>query len=441
MSSLNTTRHPAKTWALRIALAIVALAALLAALGYWLGTTDDAMPPATTSDFADPALIQRGAYLARAGNCAACHTARGGEAYAGGKAVPTPFGTLYGPNISPDDQTGIGNWSADDFWRALHNGKSRNGELLYPAFPYPNYAAVTRADSDALYAYLRSVPAVTKENIPDTLRFPYNQRMAIAFWRALYFRPEVHQDIPDQGKLWNRGAYLVNGLTHCAACHTPRNALGATRGDAPLAGGMIPMLEWYAPPLTANHPQGMGDWTAGQIAALLKTGISERGTASGPMAEVVFQSLQYLSDEDTQAIALYLKTLPASDALAQSSGGGSRTTGAAGMMAQGAKIYEAQCLDCHGASGEGKHPAYPRLAGNLSVIAPDTANAIRAVLNGGFAPGTVGNPQPYGMPPFRQSLSDGDVAAVVTYIRGSWGNQAGPVPPTDVRRYRTISLN
>lgn len=425
------------TWVWRILAAIAMIALVLAAVGYWLGTADDEMPAASTGDFSDPGLIQRGAYLALAGNCMTCHTARGGQPYAGGRAVPTPFGTLYGPNITPDEETGIGSWTADDFWRALHNGKSKNGELLYPAFPYPNYTAITRADADAIYAYLRSVPAVARENTPDTLRFPYNQRMAIAFWRALYFKPEVHQDDPGQDRLWNRGAYLVNGLTHCAACHTPRNGLGASRADAPLAGGLIPMLEWYAPALTANHPQGLGEWSQQQIAELLKTGISERGTASGPMAEVVFQSLQHLSDEDSQAIAGYLKALPASDALPPPSG----ASATAGAMAQGAKIYEAQCLDCHGASGEGKHPAYPRLAGNLSVIAPDTANAIRAVLNGGFAPGTAGNPQPYGMPPFRQTLSDSDVASVVSYIRGSWGNQAAPVAPTDVRRYRTISLN
>jgi len=440
MSAPRMTRRGAKAWAVRIAAAVLVLVCAIAAGAWWLGTADDAMIAATTDDFSDATLIQRGAYLARAGNCMTCHTARGGEPYAGGRAVPTPFGTLYGPNITPDVEHGIGSWDADDFWRALHNGKSPDGELLYPAFPYPSYTAVTRADSDAIYAYLRSLPPIPRESRDDTLRFPYNQRFAIAFWRALYFRPEVHHDDPAGDQQWNRGAYLVKGLTHCAACHTPRNSLGATRSNAPLAGGLIPMLEWYAPPLTANSPQGLGDWNASEIAELLHTGISPRGTASGPMGEVVFQSLQYLTEDDVQAIAAYLKTLPASDALG-GSGAVARTTGAAGMMALGAKIYEAQCLDCHGANGEGKHPAFPQLAGNLSVIAPATANAIRTVLNGGYAPGTAGNPQPYGMPPFRQSLSDSEVAAVVSYIRSSWGNQANPVSPSDVRRYRTISLN
>ena len=438
MTAARTPRAGADRWLLGGVFAIIALLSLVLVAGYWLGTADDDLVPATTSDFSDPTLIQRGAYLALAGNCVTCHTAPGGQEYAGGRAVPTPFGTLYGSNLTPDEATGIGSWTPDDFWRALHNGKSRNGDLLYPAFPYPNYTNVTRADADALYAYLRSIPPASRENTPNTLRFPYNQRFSLAYWRALYFRPGAYRDDPSHEAAWNRGAYLVNGLTHCAACHTPRNGLGATRSNATLAGGTIPMLDWYAPPLSANRPHGLGDWTTEQIAALLKTGISERGTASGPMAEVVFQSLQYLSDGDIEAIAGYLKTLPESREQAIAASQADRMPGAAGMLAQGQKIYEAQCVDCHGANGEGRYPAYPRLAGNMSVMAPDAVNAIQAILNGGFPPGTAGNPQPYGMPPFRQSLSDSDVAAVTTYIRASWGNDAAAVSPSDVRRYRTI---
>lgn len=432
-----TRRYAIVSWLRRLALVVIVLAAATVAIAYWLGTADDPMPAATTTDFSDPLLIQRGAYLALAGNCVTCHTARGGPAYAGGRATETPFGVLYGPNITPDADTGIGRWSADDFWRALHNGKSRDGTLLYPSFPYPDYTRVTRADADALYAYLRSLPAVARATPPNTLRFPYNQQIALAFWRALYFRPGIYQEQSDEDAAWNRGAYLVNGLTHCAACHTPRNALGATRRDAPLTGGRIPQIAWYAPPLTGDHPLGLGQWSEEQLSALMKTGISERGTASGPMAEVVFQSLQHLSDEDIQAMSGYLKTLPASR------GAKTRRPVAPGpaVMTRGAGIYESQCADCHGAGGEGRHPAYPRLSGNLSVIAPDTGNAIRAVLNGGFAPGTGGNPRPYGMPPFRQTLNDGDVAAVVSYIRHSWGNEAAPVGPAEVRRYRSMSLN
>ncbi|GAA5236981.1 c-type cytochrome [Verticiella sediminum] len=422
----------------------VLLAAILVAgtAMYWLGTRDAPPVPASTTRFDDPDLVLRGEYLARLGNCATCHTTRGGTPYAGGRAVPTPFGTLYGPNLTPDDDTGIGRWSADDFWRALHEGKAPGGRLLYPAFPYPDYTQVTRADADAIYAYLRALPPARQESPPHALRFPYDQPLALAFWRALYFRPAAFVPEDGQDALWNRGAYLVRGLTHCAACHTPRNALGANRADAPLAGGMIPVLEWYAPPLAGNAPEGLGNWQEADVAALLRTGVSARGTAAGPMADVVYESLQHLTEADTQAMARYLKSLPPSPHVAAQAAaeGAGRGTGAAGLMSHGAQVYAQHCADCHGSQGEGRAPAFPPLAGNLSVLAHSTANTIRVVLNGGYAPGTQGNPRPHGMPPFRQSLSDNDVAAVVTYIRGSWGNEAAPVSPPDVRSFRSLPL-
>lgn len=433
---------PRRRWRRWLGLSVaglLGLAALAAAGAWWLGTRDDPMVAATTTDFADAGLIARGAYLAQLGNCVTCHSTTGGQAYAGGRAVPTPFGTLYGPNITPHETEGIGRWSADDFWRALHNGKAPDGRLLYPAFPYPEYTQVSRADADALYAYLRSVPAVAEPNRANALRFPYDQQLALAGWRALYFRPATFVPQAGQDAMWNRGAYLVNGLTHCAACHTPRNGWGASREGAALAGGVIPNLDWYAPPLTGNAPEGLGTWSEADIAALLRTGVSPRGAAAGPMAEVVFQSLQHLAPDDAAAMAHYLKSLPASDAVDRTAASGAgRGTGAGGLMTHGAKVYETHCMDCHGAQGEGRGLDYPPLAGNLSVLAPSTANAIRIVLNGGFAPGTAGNPQPFGMPPFRQTLSDNDVAAVVSYIRGSWDNDAAPVSPPDVRRYRAI---
>src|SRR5690606_37147654 len=186
---------------------------------YWVGTREDDADGAAAVQADAGQLVERGRYLARLGNCSACHTARGGQAYAGGTPIPTPFGTLYGPIITPDRQTGIGTWSADDFWRALHNGKSRDGSLLYPAFPYTEYSRITRADADALYAFLRTVEPVERANRPHDLAFPYDQRWLLAVWRALYFRPGVQQDQPDQPAQWNRGRYLVQGLGHCAACH------------------------------------------------------------------------------------------------------------------------------------------------------------------------------------------------------------------------------
>ncbi|WP_454688168.1 c-type cytochrome [Achromobacter aloeverae] len=426
----------------------VLLLLLVAATGllYWLGTREDA--PARTAaaaPVADPAQrVAQGAYLARVGDCAACHTVRGGAPYAGGAAIPTPFGTLYGPNITPDPQTGIGNWTADDFWRALHHGKRPDGQLLYPAFPYTEYTHVTRADADALYAYLRSLPAVHQENRPHELDFPYDQRYLLAFWRALHFRPAAE---PDAGTPATanvdananadgsvaRGRYLVEGLGHCVACHAPRDALGATTGKG-LPGGDILGLGWYGPSLHAGPAPdgaspGLAQWTAADIAALLRAGASARGSASGPMAEVVTGGTQYLSPPDALAIANYLKSLPATPAVDAAPPGES-------TMRRGEKLYGTYCVACHQSQGEGRPPAWPPLAGNISVTAPSPQNAIRVVLDGGFAPATAADPQPHGMPPFGQVLNDDDVAAVVSYIRNQWGNQAGGVTALQVKRAR-----
>lgn len=384
-----------------------------------------------------PANIERGAYLARAGDCAACHTERGGAAYAGGRGIDTPFGRLYGPNITPDVETGIGAWSADDFWRALHNGKSRDGRLLYPAFPYPNYTKVSREDADALFAYLRSLPPQRKANRPHALRFPYNQQAVLAGWRLLYFKPGVYQPDAQRDATWNRGAYLVEGLGHCAACHSPRNALGATEGR--LSGGMIPVAGWYAPSLTSDAEAGLGKWEVGHIVQLLHTGTAPGASVFGPMAEVVARSLQHLSREDVAAMAVYLKSLPATPA---PRGAAPPQGPAFERIAQaGRKLYENHCADCHGSDGKGRAPAYPPLAGNRTVTSAESVNAIRIVLNGGFPPATHGNPRPYGMPSFGHLLRDDEAAALLTYLRTSWGNRAGVVTPPEVNRYRAVPLD
>ncbi|UVW30180.1 cytochrome c [Massilia sp. H6] len=384
---------------------------------------------------ATPENIARGAYLARAGNCVACHTARGGAEYAGGRALDTPFGRLYGPNLTPDRATGIGHWSADDFWNALHNGRSRDARLLYPAFPYTNTTLVSRPDSDALFAYFRSLPATHRSNQPHELAFPYNQQALLALWRLLYFKPGTFTPDPRRGAEWNRGAYLVEGLGHCSACHSPRNRLGAS-GDT-LAGGLMPTSGWYAPPLGAGARAGLGNWDKEHIVALLQTGVSARGTASGPMAEVVARSLQHLTTSDVGAMATYLKSLPASPAPAQDS----PARPGEQLLAEGKRLYGSYCVDCHGAQGKGKPPAYPPLAGNHAVTLTPAVNAIRIVLNGGFPPGTKGNPRPYGMPPFGHELNDAQVAAVLSYVRASWGNAGAPVPVPEVNRYRSVPLD
>jgi len=414
-----------------LALAVVVVAALAIA---W--PREEFIPAASPAAWApSPENIARGAYLARAGDCVACHTARGGLDYAGGRALDTPFGRLYGPNLTPDRETGIGLWSADDFWNALHNGKSRDGRLLYPAFPYTNTTRVTRADSDALFAYFRSLAPVRQPNRPHELDFPYDQQAMLAGWRLLYFKPAGFTPQPARGLEWNRGAYLVEGLGHCSACHSTRNRLGAT-GET-LSGGLIPTIGWYAPSLTASGEAGLGDWDKEHIVALLHTGVSPRGSATGPMAEVVARSLQHLSQADVGAMATYLKSLPASDTPAPPAG----ERASEQLLAEGRRLYQNHCVDCHGADGKGKAPAYPPLAGNRAVTMTPAVNAIRMVLNGGFPPGTAGNPRPYGMPPYSHELNDAQVAAVLTYVRTSWGNDAPPVGTPDVNRYRSVPLD
>jgi len=375
--------------------------------------------------------VARGAYLVRAGNCMACHTERGGAPFAGGRAIETPFGTAYASNITPDKATGIGDWSASHFWRALHNGRSRDGRLLYPAFPYPNYTLVTRADSDAMFDYLRSVKPVARANTPHRLRWPYSTQAALAVWRAMYFSPAAHADDPAQSPAWNRGAYLVRGLGHCSACHTTRNALGASSDLMDLSGGLIPMQNWYAPSLASPVEAGLHDWEPAQVVRLLQTGVADRGTVLGPMAEVVLQSTQHMSPADLRAMAVFLKALPRNAGEAAEG----RVAGAR-MAERGAKLYEQHCAQCHGDKGEGVPGAYPPLAGSRAVMLPVTANLVQVVLGGGFPPATTGNPRPFGMPPFATLLSDDDVAAVISHIRSAWGNDAGAVSEFTVSQQR-----
>lgn len=418
----------------RVALLFIVVVALAAAALAW--PRAEHIPSSSPQAYASTtANIERGAYLARAGDCIACHTARGGVAYAGGRALETPFGRFYGPNLTPDVDTGIGAWSADDFWNALHNGIARDGRLLYPAFPYTNYTKVTRDDSDALFAYFRSLAPQRQPNRPHELGFPYNSQALLAGWRLLYFKPGVHESQPTRGAEWNRGAYLVEGLGHCSACHSTRNQFGAN-GDG-LDGGMIPTLGWYAPSLTSGTEAGLGDWDKEHIVALLGTGISPRGSATGPMAEVVARSLQHLTQDDLGAMAGYLQSLPA----AAASQPARVPPASEQVLAEGGRIYAASCAQCHGDDGWGKLPAYPPLAGNRAVTLTPAVNAIRMTVNGGFPPGTKGNPRPYGMPPFGHELDDAQVAAVLSWIRSSWGNSAVPVTAFDVNRYRAISAD
>ena len=381
-------------------------------------------------------VIERGEYLARMGDCVACHSEPTGKPFAGGRAMATPFGNIYTSNITPDDDTGIGRWTSDDFYRMMHTGISREGTLLYPAMPFAQYTKVTREDCDAIFAYLQSLLPVKQKNRAHELKFPFNKRELLVGWRTLYFSEGEYKPDPSQNAQWNRGAYLVEGLGHCTMCHTAVNLLGGTKESKEFEGGMIPNQNWYAPSLTSNREAGLGDWSLKDIGDLLQVGVSHRATVYGPMAEVVYNSLQYMNDEDTAAMAVYLKALPKRDADPMPPS--SARLVQPGTMETGQRIYLKQCAVCHHSEGKGYPPHYPPLAGNQSITMASPVNSIRMVLNGGYPPGTKKNPRPHGMPPFSHLLKDDEVAAVVTYIRVAWNNTGTPVEPAQVNELRKL---
>ncbi|WP_243047478.1 cytochrome c [Dyella sp. RRB7] len=426
----------------RVIVIVVVLLALVLIGGWWWrsGTTQPVSPAASAVSAAtlkDPALIAKGEYLATVGDCAACHTEQGGARYAGGRVLATPFGNIPAPNITPDRETGLGDWSFEDFWQALHSGRGRHGELLYPVFSYTSFTKVTHDDALAMFAYLQSLPPVHQPAKPLGLDFPYNVRSSLNAWRALYFREGTYQPDPGKSEAWNRGAYLVQGLGHCNECHAPRDSLGGMQSNPSLAGGQIPAQNWYAPDLSTQANGGLAGWSEQDIVDLLKTGQSARGTAFGPMAEVVARSTQHLQDDDLHAIATYLQSLPARAPVAADRS----PLDTRAILAQGAKVYADRCADCHGKDGNGVAGIYPPLNGNSSVNEPTGINAVRVVLLGGFAPLTAGNPRPYSMPPFAQQLNDSDVAAVVTYIRQAWTNNASPILERDVIKNRHTPID
>ncbi len=410
----------AKRWTalVLVLLAGVLLAgALLAAVRWWpAGQTDSNTGIAVVPQ--DAETIARGAYLARLGSCAGCHTTSGGATFAGGRGFATPLGTVYAGNLTADDATGLGRWSADDFWRAMHHGRGLDGRALIPVFPYTEFTKVTRADSDALWAYLRSLPPVAQVNREHALHYPSVTPLALEAWRAAYFERGVFQPDPKRSAEWNRGAYLAQGPGHCVACHAPRDRFGGP-GGTPTGARMVG-APWWAPSLAIRPSE------AESLIALLKTGQSPHGTAMGPMAEVVLWGTQHWSDADLQAMAVYLQSLPPAPATSVAS--------RAALPERGRRLYEDRCADCHGARGEGAPGAYPPLAGNASVLQPDPINLVHAVRHGGFAPATSAYPRPFGMPP--GDFDDAALADLLTFVRGSWGNDAAPVSALQVLRAR-----
>ena len=431
--------HPVQrlSWVTLVSLLVLAMGVVWDNWGDLLGPPSD---KTALSVQATEAHIEKGRYLALAGNCMACHTARGGAPLAGGRLIDTPFGGVYSSNLTPDPDTGLGRWTAQDFWQAMHRGRSKDARLLAPAFPYNHTSVITRDDSDAIFAWLSSMPAVVQPQSPHTLTWPFGTQPALAVWRSLFFEPRPFQADKAQSAEWNRGAYLVQGLGHCAACHSPRNALGASGPVHDLSGGLMPVANWYAPDLTGDAESGMASTPLPQIVQLLRTGASSTAQTSGPMGEVVQHSLQHLNDADLQAMAVYLKsraqsTPPTTSAQPQAARISLQ------VATQGAKVYERQCLQCHGEQGEGVKTAlgevaYPALAGNRAVLLQDPTNLVQLVLYGGYGPATQGHPRPFGMPPAVLELDDRDIASVLTHLRTRWGNQAGEVTPLQVNRIR-----
>ncbi len=362
-------------------------------------------------------LQARGAYLVKLGNCAACHTARGGTAWAGGRAFETPFGIVYSSNLTPHPEHGLGRWNADDFWRALHDGRSRDGHLLNPVFPFQNFARIGRDDADAMFAYLQTLPPQAQANRPHALEWPYNTQFSLALWRARYFSPQPVQDSVPQGNTPQRGAYLALGLGHCSACHAPRDRLGGF-DVTDLRGGRMPGSNWYAPDLHLRQR-----WELADLRLWLASGQSQQRAAYGPMAEVIYTSLQQWTIEDQMALAGWLHARPLQESApeARIRHLDSLQPEEAQIAARGKKLYQQHCADCHGAQGQGVAGVYPTLNRNSSIQLGAPENALRMMLHGGFAPGTGGNPRPYGMPPFAHTLSDGEVADVLSWMRSEWG--------------------
>ena len=400
----------------------------------------------------DASPVARGEYLARAGDCIACHTAQGGKPFAGGLKFDTPIGAIYSTNITPDANTGIGKWSYDDFAKAVRQGVRPNGETLYPAMPYPSYARLSDDDTKALHAYfMRGVTPVQAQNRAEDIAWPLSMRWPLSIWRAL-FAPKVQAF---DGAHYNdaivaRGAYLVQGPGHCGACHTPRArtmqelALTELEGDDFLAGGS-PVDGWVPSNLRGNLRTGLGAWSEDAIVQFLKSGRNLHTAAFGGMTDVVQHSTQHMSDADLLAIARYLKTLPSSDpketqyaydpaaAHALQSGDAS---------ARGAAVYRDNCMACHRSDGRGYTRVFPALGGNPVAQDKDPTSLIHVLLTGNTLEGTQSAPSSFAMPPFGWRLSDEEVADVSTFVRASWGNAAAPVSAAEVAKIRkTVAVS
>jgi mono/diheme cytochrome c family protein len=379
--------------------------------------------------------IERGRYLAVLADCAACHTKPGGAPFSGGLALQTPFGTLVAPNITPDRETGIGDMSDAEFLSSLHDGRGRNGLRLYPAMPYPAYTKMSDDDVLAIRAYLATVAPVSNRVVANQLPFPFSVRLSMLFWNTLNFAPGRYQPNPQKSASWNRGAYIVEGAAHCGTCHTPKTMLGGDKNEQALTGATL--QGWFAPDITNDPHKGIGGWSKDDLVQYLKTGANNWTLASGPMAEAVTHSTSRMTDEDIAAIAIYLKDSGKDNG---SGGSAAKPTPVAAndaAMRAGAAIYKDSCAACHRDSGAGEAHLFPRLAGSAMVQSDNATTLVRVVLQGARAASTADMPTTPAMPAFDWRLDDAQVAAVLTYIRNSWGNAAAPVAASDVQVQRT----
>lgn len=371
--------------------------------------------------------VERGRYAVATGNCQGCHTVPGEVPFSGGRGLATPFGTIYTPNLTFEPETGLGLWSKDDFWRAVHEGTARDGSNLYPAFPYPHFTKMPRDEVDAIYDYLTTVAPVKKDKPENELPFPLSWRATLSGWNMLFFEPGVFEPDPNKSQQWNRGAYLVEGPGHCAACHTEKNLAGADKESRHLKGGNLE--NWSAPDIRGGRHGGLEDWSNGDIVEFLKFGRNLHTAAFSIMSEVVELSTQHMADDDLRAIAVYLKDLDSDerDAVYPPD---------EPIVAAGEAIYLDNCSACHVANGSGVPRFFAPLAGSGKVNNKDATTVIRVILEGASAVPTKMHPSSLTMPAFNWKLTDDQIAAVATYVRSSWGNAAPAVSAGDVADLR-----
>jgi alcohol dehydrogenase (quinone), cytochrome c subunit len=414
------------------AAALIAMAAVPAGSN---GTSTLRAPdaPSVAGDAdSSPAGVERGRYLVAAGDCISCHTRPGGSPFTGGLAFSTPFGTIYSTNITPDDETGIGKWTADDLRHAMHDGVTPAGQYLFPAFPYTSFTKVTDADVDAIYVYLRSLK--TERSSPPANGALFSQRWPMSVWNRLFFRAGRFAPNASKSKEWNRGAYIVEGLGHCGACHTPRNLFFAETPSGAYSGGAIQaevdggkIRRWSSVNLTPAK-NGLAAWSVDNLTKYLASGFTPRAGTFGPMNDVIVHSLKQLTIEDVHAMAVYLKDLPAYE--------GSCSTVTADQVKAGAMIYKDRCEKCHSASGRGGIFAGPPLAGSAIVQSDDPASLINIILYGPVTPNEISFGGWESMKPYFDVLSDVEIAAVANYVRGSWDNRGCPVDIEEIARQR-----